>query len=232
MKQIRNSFFLCVFLLCGCSSGSRYIGEQYLGAKYVFDPLGEEKAPDFDPLIRTDAFDCVTFVDTALTNGDINKLNKIRYKDGKIDFLNRNHFIETDWLVNNKNIVKNVSNKYGKTKFRDVVIDKKSWFKKMHNIDVNLEKQYASIEYIPYNELKNIQSKEPLIVLFISGNSKIYDKIGTDIAVVHMGFLLPGGTLRHASRNQRRVVDVNFYDYVNKRKQNKNNIGIALVKIK
>lgn len=232
MKQMKNKFFLYVLLLCACSSNVYNIGEQYLGAKYLLDPLGEEKAPDFDPLIRTDAFDCTTFVETVLANGDTNRLNKIRYKDGTIDFLNRNHFIETDWLNNNKNLVKNISNLYGKTKTRNVVIDKKSWFKKMHNIDVDFEKQYTSIEYIPYNELKHINTKETLIVLFISGNSKKCDKIGTDIAVVHMGFLLPDGTLRHASRQQRRVVDVDFYDYINRRKQNKNNIGIALVKIK
>jgi len=232
MTLVKNKIFLILFLISGCTNTHHYIGEQYLGKKYILNPLGEEKAPDTDPLIRSDAFDCATFVETSLATGDINKLTKIRYKDGKIDFLNRNHFIESDWLYNNRDIVENVSNQYAKTAIRNVIIDKKSWLKKMYNIDSNIAKKSVALEYIPYKYLTDIKIKKPLIVLFISGNSKIYDKIGTDIAVVHMGFLLPGGVLRHASRNKKSVVDTDFEEYINKLKQNKNNIGIALVKIK
>ena len=46
------------------------------------------------------------------------------------------------------------------------------------------------------------------------------------------GLLLPNGILRHASSAQKQVVDVDFYEYTNQQKQNKNNIGITLVKIK
>ena len=76
--------FLCLFACAQMQP--QYVGNEYLNAEYVLDPLGEEKLPDTDPLIRTDAFDCTTFIETSLANGDVNKLNKIRYKDGKIDF--------------------------------------------------------------------------------------------------------------------------------------------------
>ena len=110
-------FLITVFLLAGCAIAPGVPdGGEYMGAKYMRDPLGEERAPDTDPLIRTDAFDCTTFVETVMAGGDVNNLNQIRYKDGEIDFLNRNHFIESDWLENNKNRVENVSAKYGKTK--------------------------------------------------------------------------------------------------------------------
>lgn len=229
MKIINN--FLLLSILCACTN-SGYFGEQYLGAKYVNNPLGEEKTPDMDPLIRFDAFDCVTFVETVLADADIDKLNKIRYKDGQIDFINRNHFIELDWLNNNSDMFENVSEKYGKTTTRTIVIDKQNWFKKNHNIDTDFEKQTVNLQYLPYSNLPEIKNEKTLIVLFISGNPKIYDKIGSDLAVVHMGFLLPDGTLRHASRYYGRVMDVSFKDYVNARKQNKNNLGIALVEIK
>ena len=91
---------------------------------------------------------------------------------------------------------------------------------------------FCSCVNMDIEDLTDIKIKKPLIVLFISGNSKICDKIGTDIAVVHMGFLLPGGILRHASKIKKSVVDTDFEEYINKLKQNKNNIGIALVKIK
>ena len=101
MTPMKNKIFLVLFLISGCTNTQHYIGEQYLGKKYILNPLGEEKTPDTDPLIRSDAFDCTTFVETSLSKGNVNKLTKIRYKDGKIDFLNRNHFIESDWLYNN-----------------------------------------------------------------------------------------------------------------------------------
>lgn len=218
--------------LCACSNNQKFIGEEYLGAKYIKSPLGEEKAPDTDPLIRFDAFDCVTFVETSIANGDLNKLTNIRYKDGNIDFVNRNHFISTDWLNNNKDIVENVSDIYGKTKVRTVIIDKQKWLKKRHNITADIKPQKADIKYIPYEDLHKINTIEPLIVLFIYRNPKIYDKIGTDLAVIHMGFLLPNGKLRHASNKQGYVVDTDFNDYIENIRKNEHNIGIALVKIK
>ena len=222
-----------LFLVCGCVAKTQhYIGEEYLGVKYIFNPLGEEKVPDADPLIRFDAFDCVTFVETSLANGEVKKLSKIRYKKDEIDFVSRNHFIESDWLENNKSLVENVSGLYAKTEIRRVDLDKKSWFKKIHNIDTDFEKQIVDIEYIPYKNLSKIDIQSPLIVLFIHDGTGLKKKIGTDLAVVHMGFLLPGSILRHASSEYGRVMDTDFVTYVNKRKQNKHNIGIALLKIK
>ena len=217
----------------GCSTNNvDYIGQEYLGVKYIRDPLGEEKSPDTDPLIRTDAFDCMTFIETSIAHGDVKKLTNIRYKNGNVDIKNRNHFTESDWLENNSNLFENVSDEYGKTKIRHVKIDKQNWFKKKYDIDVKTSVKEIDLKYIPYIDIENINNIEPLIVLFVAENPKIHDKIGTDIAVVHVGFLLPGGVLRHASRYQGKVLDEDFYAYIKKHMKNKNNIGITLVKIK
>lgn len=230
---MKNKIFLIVFLLCGCTNGVlSNIGQDYLGAKYLSDPLGEEKTPDTDPLIRYDAFDCTTFVETVLADGNKEKLNKIRYKDGNIDILYRNHFTETDWLHNNKNYVENISRLYGKTSIRHIENDKQTWFKRIHNIDTDFEKQIADLEYIPYKDLTKINNKYPLIVLFVHDGDGFYDKIGTDLAITHMGFLLPNGMLRHASSAQGKVIDVDFEKYIENKKNNKHNIGITLVNIK
>lgn len=232
MKNNIITFLFCLGLVA-CSDAHRYyIGEEYVGKKYTNDPLGEEKFPDTDPLIRFDAFDCMTFVETSLAGGDLDKLNKIRYKDGNIDFVNRNHFVEVDWISNNQNIVENVSNQYGKTAVRDVVIDKQNWFRRVHKINVKIPKQTVKIEYIPYSDLNSIKNSETLIVLFVINNPKMRDRIGTDFAISHVGFLLPNGILRHASRDMGRVVDVNFKEYIAKRAKNKNDIGITLLGIK
>lgn len=221
-----------LLFLVGCGVTSQLPGHKFLGAPYINSPLGEGIAPDSDPLIRFDAFDCTTFVETVLANGDIETLNQIRYKDGKIGFLNRNHFIESDWLVNNSDRVQNVSADYAQTKMRNVIIDKRSWFKKVHNIDTDFKPAAVELEYIPYKFAKDLIIEKTMIVLFITDNADFRDKIGTDLAVVHMGLIMPNGVLRHASSEHGAVVDVSFDKYMNTRKKNKNNLGIALVEIK
>ncbi len=228
-----RKFILGLMLfVCACAQKDTvFIGQEFVGLPYAESPLGEGFAPDADQLIRTDAFDCVTFVETVLANSDVEKLNQIRYKNAKVDFLERNHFVETDWLQNNADIVKNVSANYGKTAIRSVQIDKKNWLQKVHNIDANFIPVNVKLEYLPYSELKQINNEKELVVLFVADNPKMRDKIGTDLAIMHMGFLLPNGVLRHASSERGCVVDVDFWEYAQQRAQSKVNIGIILLEI-
>lgn len=227
---MKRAALFVVLLLTGCGV-SHHMGDEYMGAKYVNDPLGEGRAPDADPLIRDDAFDCTTFVETVLANGDVDTLNQIRYKNGEIDFINRNHFIETEWLPNNSDIVKNVSAQYGQTALRHVVINRAAWLRRVHNIDSDAAVVETDIEYIPYDNITTLETNRPMVVLFIVGNTGKSDIMGTDLAVVHMGFLMPNGMLRHASSAAGRVVDVPMSEYIAIRRQNKNNLGIALLEI-
>ncbi len=86
------------------------ISALFLGVPYKLGPLGEGPDGEFDrdPLIRFDAFDCTTFVETVMAlalDSDLDfaarTLQKIRYKDGQIGYATRNHFIELDWVPNN-----------------------------------------------------------------------------------------------------------------------------------
>jgi hypothetical protein len=86
------------------------VSELFLGAPYKLGPLGEGPDGEFDrdPLIRFDAFDCTTFVETVMAlslerdlDSATRTLQKIRYKDGKIGYATRNHFTELDWVPNN-----------------------------------------------------------------------------------------------------------------------------------
>ena len=224
---------LLAFLFgCACGGNATDLGAEYIGAKYVLDPLGEARAPDADPLIRFDAFDCTTFVETVLAGSDVQRLNKIRYADGIPDFTGRNHFIETDWLSNNSNIVKNVSGRYAPTTTHTVTIDKKNWFRTVHNMDTDFLSKSVALEYIPYKYAADIKVEKPVVVLFLRNNPKVRDKIGTDLAVRHMGFLLPNGTLRHASRRAGAVVDEYFARYVQRMMEKQNNLGIMILEIK
>lgn len=226
-------FFVVLIGLAGCGADiADYPGQSFLGAPYMVSPLGECALPDDDPLIRFDAFDCTTFVETVLADGDLDCLNDIRYQDGRIGFLTRNHFIESDWLTNNTDWVENVSAKYAPTDIRRVQIDKSQWFRVVHGMDVAWDVVTVDLEYIPYQYANLVKIDKPMVVLFITDNPDFRDRIGTDLAVVHMGFWLPNGILRHASSNRGAVVDVDMAEYMTGRMKDKTNIGIALVEIK
>lgn len=70
-------------------------------------PLGEGEIGryDQDPLYRFDTFDCTTYVETIMALAlarDITEfeihLNQIRYRQGQISYLTRNHFTDLQWI--------------------------------------------------------------------------------------------------------------------------------------
>ncbi len=83
----------------------------FLGFPYGKNgPLGEGPGGkyDQDPLYRFDTFDCTTYIETILAlavgrNVDEFEvhLNKIRYEEGEIDYLKRNHFTDLQWIPYN-----------------------------------------------------------------------------------------------------------------------------------
>ena len=84
------------------------ISRIFLGLPYgVGGPLGEGPSGryDQDPLYRFDTFDCTTYVETIMALAlarDINEfenhLDQIRYENGEVDYLKRNHFTDLWWI--------------------------------------------------------------------------------------------------------------------------------------
>lgn len=78
-----------------------------LGSPYRFSPLGEGFGPDPDPRFRLDAFDCMTFVETAVALGSASSLEEarralddIRYS-GPPALAARNHEVLSQWIPAN-----------------------------------------------------------------------------------------------------------------------------------
>ena len=78
----------------------------FVGAPYVLSPLGEGEADaaDPDPRLRLDAFDCTTFVETALALSRAPTLealgpalDALRYR-GAPSFSTRRHLTESAWI--------------------------------------------------------------------------------------------------------------------------------------
>jgi hypothetical protein len=78
-----------------------------LGVRYLLSPLGEGEGLDPDPRFRLDAFDCVTFVETALALGSASSLEEarralddIRYRS-RIHVADRLHEVISQWIPAN-----------------------------------------------------------------------------------------------------------------------------------
>jgi N-acetylmuramoyl-L-alanine amidase-like protein len=78
-----------------------------LAAPYLPSPLGEGFGPDPDPRFRLDAFDCMTFVETAVALGSASTLDEarralddVRYS-GAPALATRNHEVLSQWIPSN-----------------------------------------------------------------------------------------------------------------------------------
>lgn len=86
------------------------VSRHFLGAAYRLGPLGEGDSALGDPFprIRTDSFDCVTYIETAeamararSADSVLPVLDAIRYDQGRVSWRHRNHFTEADWIPAN-----------------------------------------------------------------------------------------------------------------------------------
>jgi hypothetical protein len=133
----------------------KFFSKQFMGKPYVLGPLGEGAAGFYDqsPLFRFDGFDCTTYVETVLGFAYTNNasefkqtLNKIRYKQGKISYLNRNHFMSIDWNPNNthngllQEYTDKIVDKNATPIFivADATIDKAGWLQKKSISDIKI----------------------------------------------------------------------------------------------
>lgn len=79
----------------------------FVGAPYLPSALGEGFGPDPDPRFRLDAFDCMTFVETAVALGSASSpgeaaraLDDVRYS-GAPALATRNHEVLSQWIPAN-----------------------------------------------------------------------------------------------------------------------------------
>lgn len=145
------------------------ISIQFMGKPYLLGALGEGPNGEYDqfPLYRTDVFDCETYVDTVLaialaSNPDQFKkyINQIRYHNGHVSFVERNHFTCLDWNVNNqhqgfvKDITTTLHNQKNQpvAKYARAQIDKAAWYKQISPARVRINN--AS----PEENLKKLQA--------------------------------------------------------------------------
>lgn len=151
------------------------ISAEFLGKPYLLGALGEGMQSDYDqfPLYRTDAFDCETYVDTVLALALANNLehfkrriNQVRYRDGHVSFIDRNHFTCLDWNKNNqhqgfvKDITTTVRNERNQAvvHFARALIDKPAWY------------SHQTVASIRLRQVNSLEQKKRLTSLKEEGN--------------------------------------------------------------
>lgn len=122
----------------------KLVTESLLGKPYLSNGIGELQAPDPDPLVRYDAFDCLTFVEEAIslslgkTPVDVEQIRRdLRYGNGIVSYENRNHFMVSQWIPNaiEKGYLKDITHTLGETHVVSKEITRRTWerWKGRHN---------------------------------------------------------------------------------------------------
>ncbi len=147
---------------------------QYLARKNLTQPyeiylLGEFpfEIYDLQPIFCQDRSDCVVFSEHTYAMALARNwqefmviLQNIRYQDGRIGMLTRNHYTELDWDRNNSWLVTDITEEIGGEYMQadTVVIDKRNFFKRM-GIGQDLSPDTLVLSYIPAEHLTKVSSR-------------------------------------------------------------------------
>ena len=220
-----------------------HFAKQMLGVPYVAGTLDGNEEEQL--VIRTDALDCTTFVETVLalciadkrgeqTYGSFKKaLTDVRYRDGVLDgYASRLHYF-SDWIRNNElmGFVKECTSETSCSQLKELWLDFmtthiESYVPMKKNpalveVMVAIEKAWQGVEisFIPKNKL-HLSPDDLKIengdILTITTNIKGLD-------VVHVGFAFWRGEklhLLHASSLAKKVIEdpLSLYEYAKKKK--------------
>jgi hypothetical protein len=235
------------------SCRSLHFAKQMLGVPYLAGTLDGNEEEQL--VVRTDALDCTTFVETVLALCIADKRDKrdfegfkkalvlVRYRDGVLNgYASRLHYF-SDWIRDNEQMgfVKECTPETSNAQTQPLWLN----FMSIHSDSYlpmkkdaslirkisSLEKEWqgVSVAYIPKEKL-NLPSENLKIkngdILVITTNLKGLD-------VVHVGFAFwKSGKLHllHASSNAKKVVEdpLSIYDYS---KNKKTHTGVRVVRV-
>lgn len=201
-----------------------HLAKKLIGQKYEIYLLGEYPFEIYDPqpLYCIDRSDCVVFSEHiyAMALSDNWKkffamLQRIRYKDGVIGLITRNHYTEADWTVNNSWLIKNITDSLPEVQSKKVTtkIDRAKFFSKW-GIGQNIPIQELNWSYIPASEvpkaLKYLKTGD--FVNVVRGYSP------EDVYVGHVGIISVGedGTVYLIHSTDPEVKIEKLTDYMNR----------------
>lgn len=147
----------------------QHLARKTLGQTYRIFLLGEFpfEIYDTDPLYSLGESDCVVFSEhmyaMALAHdwpSFFTLLQRIRYKDGEIGMLTRNHYTVADWDRNNAWLVEDITEELAGDGivYTTMVVNRARFFKK-YGIAQDIPPETVEWSYIPYQILPDIIDK-------------------------------------------------------------------------
>jgi hypothetical protein len=185
------------------------LARKNLGQPYELYLLGEMPFETYDPqpLYCLAKSDCLVFAEhtyaMALTRdwtGFMRLLQRIRYRDGQIGVVTRNHFTETDWNPSNRWLVRDLTAELaGPHAVRfDEKIDRSRFLQNRYHLTVTVPVEQHREVYLPYAEvgLADPQLRDGDCVEIIRGIVKpgtpANDIFGGSAWIGHVGLVARG----------------------------------------
>lgn len=210
---------------------------RFLGTPYVLDALGEGRgAADDDPLIRFDAVDCMTFVETCMAMAESEdasqveaRLTAIRYDRGAASLENRHHFFTAQWVPAQAasgrlvDVTAQVAARAGRPKSavgQVKTVTQEQWDRRLHGRNFQLPAHRIPVgsfpfQAVPIGQVSEVLKGVPDGALFALVRE---DHPLTPFLVTHVGFVVrhSGKTwFRHAGRDiYGQVIDEEAWHYL------------------
>ena len=183
-----------------------------LQVPYVSDPLGEGVAPDPDPLVRYDAFDCLTYVEEVLAlSMSPDPLHAaevrlgLRYGENPAEYRYRHHFMELQWIPSalERGWLRQTTQDYGPLQVYERTVDDTTWStwrsrSRFQMTDEELPHGTMRLEYLSLEDalLAAPDIRPGSVVMTVRE-----DRSWSPIWISHVGFIVPGEspTIRHAT---------------------------------
>lgn len=198
-----------------------HLARKNLAQPYELYLLGEApfEQTDPQPIYCLDRSDCVVFAEHTLAMAlgrdfpsFMSMLQRIRYKDGQIGVVTRNHYTEADWNVNNRWLVTDVTNELGGDGVKPFSqkVDRAKFFKSRYKLDETMPVETIEESFIPYERIDSVKPllRDGDLVNFVTGR-------GDGFWVGHVGLVAhsPDGTVNliHSAKPQVREEPIDAY---------------------
>ncbi|MCP4645627.1 MAG: DUF1460 domain-containing protein [bacterium] len=204
-------------------SRAETVARRALGTPYAPGPLGEGPDGEFDkdPLVDFTKVDCVTYVEQSLAlaaarsyDEAVDVLQAIRYREGVVSFEARNHFAIADWVANNRfctDVTSDLDVEPARVTRR---ISRREFFERVKapGLGVDTPDQTVTLGHVASADAAQAADRlpSPAFVVFIGKIDWLF--------ALHCGLVIRDEEgrelLYHASSKAKKVVAVDFVDYV------------------
>ena len=220
MKQM----WLSAQNVAGLAARLEYFSRMMIGTPYRLGPMGESYLDSIEnkPIVYMDSVDCVTFVEHVLAmalspneNEIFPLLQRIRYRDGIIDYMHRKHFLLADWVGEGK-FARPMKFPVDTTVVR--TMPKQAFFK-AKKLRYAVPDSPMEMRFLPYRRAVELASKPyhgPFLVTGVAfvANTNDLDATHTGLVVFRQGEL---PLLRHAAF-KKQVMELPLKEYLEGRK--------------